>query len=55
MVAGMVGLNAGIPVLGMNVLGTKPEQEQVVYNLAEELAEILNLKTGVDRKECRLF
>ncbi len=55
MVAGMVGLNAGIPVLGMNVLGTKPEQEQVVYNLAEELAEILNLKTGVDRKDVVCF
>ncbi len=38
-VVGMVGNNAGIPVLGMNVSRTKPVQEELVYKLACATAE----------------
>ncbi len=49
MVVGMVGVNGNIPILGMNVSRTKEVQEEIVYKLALETAERLDIKGGVDR------
>jgi len=49
MVVGMTGVNGNIPILGMNVSRTKEVQEEIVYKLAVETAEHLEVKGGVDR------
>lgn len=49
MVVGMTGVNGNIPISGMNVSRTKEVQEEIVYKLAGELAERLEVRGGVDR------
>lgn len=50
MVVGMTGINGNIPISGMNVSRTKDVQEEIVYELAVETAERLEIKGSVDRK-----
>ncbi|MCF8075293.1 MAG: D-cysteine desulfhydrase [Desulfotignum sp.] len=49
MIVGMTGINGNIPILGMNVSRTKEVQEEIVYKLAIETAERLEVKGGLDR------
>lgn len=49
-VAGMVAINAQIPVLGISVRAPKPKQEAAVFELAERTAEHLNLP-GIVKRE----
>lgn len=51
MVTGMVGLNANIPVSGVNVSRPKDVQEGIVYKLVEEVAQKLGVKGGVGRDQ----
>ena len=55
MVTGLSGVNANIPVSGVNVSRPRDVQEEIVYTLARELAAKLGLKTGVDRKDVVCF
>lgn len=55
MVTGMAGINANIPVSGVNVSRTKEVQEEIVYKLAGETAEKLGIKGGVAREEVVCF
>lgn len=48
MVVGLAGTNANIPVSGMNVSRPKDIQEGIVHDLAEETAELLGVKGGID-------
>ncbi|EFI34504.1 pyridoxal phosphate-dependent enzyme, D-cysteine desulfhydrase family [Desulfonatronospira thiodismutans ASO3-1] len=50
MVAGMIGTNANIPVSGINVSRPKDVQEGIVYNLAEETAQKLEMKMSIPRE-----
>jgi L-cysteate sulfo-lyase len=49
-VAGMVAINAGIPVLGISVRAPKPKQEQAVFDLAQRTAEHLGVP-GIVKRE----
>ncbi len=49
MVVGMTGVNANIPVSGVNVSRTKDIQEALVYDLAKELVAKLGIKAGIGR------
>lgn len=51
MVVGMFGMNANIPVSGVNVSRTKPVQEEIVYKLASEVARKLDLNSAVPREQ----
>ncbi|MDO9583382.1 MAG: D-cysteine desulfhydrase [Desulfomicrobium sp.] len=51
MVVGMVGMNANIPVSGVNVSRTKPIQEEIVYKLAEQVAQKLGLRGDMPREQ----
>lgn len=51
MAAGLVGSNANIPMSGINVSRTKEAQEEIVFDLAVQTAELLGIKQGVSRKE----
>ena len=55
MVVGMTGVNANIPVSGMNVSRPKDVQEEIVYELATETADRLGVKNGIDRKDIVCF
>ncbi len=55
MVVGMKGVNAGIPVSGINVSRTKDVQEEIVFKLAQETAEKLGVPGGVLRDEIICF
>jgi D-cysteine desulfhydrase len=55
MVVGMTGVNGNIPISGMNVSRTKEVQEEIVYKLAAELAERLEVRGGVDRSAIVCF
>ena len=55
MVVGMTGVNANIPVSGVNVSRTKEVQEEVVYKLAVETADRLGIKGGVAREDVVCF
>ena len=50
MVVGMTGVNGNIPIFGMNVSRTKEVQEEIVYKLAVETAERLDVRGGIDRE-----
>jgi D-cysteine desulfhydrase len=50
MVVGMYGMNANIPVSGMNVSRKKPVQEEIVFKLASEVAIKLGLSSDVPRE-----
>ncbi len=49
LVAGLVGTNAGIQVLGIGVRAPKDRQEANVYNLAQEVADYVGLRGGIPR------
>lgn len=55
MVTGMTGINANIPVSGVNVSRTKADQEEIVYNLSVETAEKVGIKGGVAREDVVCF
>jgi len=55
MVVGMVGVNGGIPISGVNVSRTKDVQEEIVYKLALETAERLAVKNTVAREDIVCF
>ena len=50
MVVGMYGMNANIPVSGVNVSRKKPVQEEIVFKLASEVARKLGLSSDVPRE-----
>ncbi|MDE2516571.1 MAG: D-cysteine desulfhydrase [Rhodospirillales bacterium] len=50
LVAGMVGMNAGVPVLGIGVRAPRPTQEANVHRLAEEVAAYCGIKGGIPRE-----
>ncbi|MDJ0622468.1 MAG: D-cysteine desulfhydrase [Desulfocapsaceae bacterium] len=51
MAVGMTGTNANIPISGMNVSRPKDVQEEIVYNLAAQTADMLGVKSGVARND----
>lgn len=51
MVVGMYGMNANIPVSGVNVSRTKPVQEEIVFKLASEVARKLELSSDIPRAQ----
>ena len=55
MVVGMTGVNANIPISGVNVSRPKTVQEEIVYKLALETAERLGVKGGVSREAIVCF
>lgn len=50
LVAGLVGMNAGVRVLGIGVRAPKDRQEANVHKLAQEVAEYAGVKGGVPRE-----
>lgn len=55
MVVGMTGVNGNIPVSGVNVSRAKDVQEDIVYKLAVDTAERLDIKGGVKREDIVCF
>lgn len=55
MVVGLTGVNAGIPISGINVSRAKDVQEELVYKLAVETAEKLGVKNHIARKDVVCF
>ncbi len=51
MVVGMTGVNGNIPISGVNVSRPKDVQEEIVFDLAEKVAERLSVKSGVKRED----
>ncbi|OWW21797.1 D-cysteine desulfhydrase [Noviherbaspirillum denitrificans] len=50
LVAGLEGLNSGIPVLGIGVRAPKEKQEENVYNLARQTWELLGVRGDLRRE-----
>ncbi|MEO1078752.1 MAG: D-cysteine desulfhydrase [Pseudomonadota bacterium] len=50
LVAGLAALNSGIPVLGFGVRAAKEKQEENVFRLAEQTAELLGAPNAVARE-----
>ena len=55
MVVGMIGVNGGIPISGVNVSRPKDVQEEIVYKLALETAARLGVKNTVAREDIVCF
>ncbi len=55
MVVGMTGVNAGIPISGINVSRVKDVQETIVFDLAEKTAEKLGVENNVKRDDIVCF
>jgi D-cysteine desulfhydrase len=55
MVVGMIGVNGGIPISGVNVSRKKDVQEEIVFKLAVELAARLGVKSGIAREDVVCF
>jgi D-cysteine desulfhydrase len=55
LVAGLVGNNAGIPVVGINVSRPKDTQEELIYGLAQKTAEHVGIPTGIPRDAVLCF
>lgn len=55
MVVGMTGVSGNITISGMNVSRPKDVQEEIVYKLALETAERLELKAAIDRSDVVCF
>ena len=51
MVVGMTGINANIPISGMNVSRPKEMQEKIVHALAEQTAELLGVRGEIARED----
>jgi len=52
---GMVGTNAGIPVLGMNVSRTKEVQEELVHKLTVETAKRVGIQQEIPKSAVTCF
>ena len=50
LVVGMVGMNTGVPVLGIGVRAPRPVQEANVHRLAEETAAYCGVTGGIPRE-----
>ena len=50
LVAGLEGANSGIKVYGVGVRQPKAKQEEMVYNLASETADMLGVRGGIPRE-----
>ncbi len=55
MVVGMIGVNGGIPISGVNVSRPKDVQEEIVYKLALETAARLEVKNTIAREDIVCF
>jgi len=55
MVVGMVGCNTNIPVHGINVSRPRDIQEEKVFGLARQTAELLGLKQPIPREAVRCY
>jgi len=55
LVAGLVGCNAGIPLVGINVSRPKGTQEELVYGLARSTGDRLGLVAPVPREAVTCF
>jgi len=55
MLTGINGINAGIPIIGINVSRKKNEQEEIVFELAQETTAKLGIKNGVERDDVVCF
>ena len=55
MVVGMNGVSGNIPISGVNVSRPKDVQEEIVYKLAVDTAERLEVKGGVERADIVCF
>ncbi len=55
LVAGMLGINAHIPVSGINVSRTKDVQEKLVYDLAQKTAERIGVNTPVRSEDVTCY
>lgn len=55
MIVGMTGVSGNIPISGMNVSRPKDVQEDIVYQLALETADRLELRTGIERSDVVCF
>lgn len=55
LVAGLIGNNANIPLIGINVSRGKEEQEAKVHELAQATAVRLGVKGGIPRESVRCF
>jgi D-cysteine desulfhydrase len=55
LVAGLFGLNAGIPVVGINVSRPKEAQEELVYSLAERTAAHLGIRERLPKDAVLCF
>jgi L-cysteate sulfo-lyase len=51
LVAGLKGINAGVPLLGIGVRAPKPKQEENVFNLAVKTCEKLGIAGAVKRED----
>jgi len=49
LIAGLVGSNAGVRVLGIGVRAPKDRQETSVHNLAQEVADYVGVRGGIPR------
>jgi D-cysteine desulfhydrase len=50
LVAGLVGMNAPLPVTGISVRAAKAPQKEKLHQLANETAELLGIQSGVSRE-----
>ncbi|WP_042347387.1 D-cysteine desulfhydrase [Bacillus massiliigorillae] len=50
LVAGFLGLNSDVPVIGMNISRNKEEQEEKVYNLLVEMRNHLHINQNVSHE-----
>lgn len=55
MVVGMTGVNGNISISGVNVSRSKEVQEEIVYDLAVETAQRLEVKGGIAREDIVCF
>ncbi len=51
MVVGMIGINANIPISGINVSRVKDVQEKIVWDLAKSTAQRLGIKQEISRQD----
>jgi len=55
LVTGFCGTNSNIPVLGVNVSRKKDVQEEIVYNLVQETASHIGIKSAIPRNSVTCF
>ncbi|MEZ4608354.1 MAG: D-cysteine desulfhydrase [Deinococcales bacterium] len=55
MLAGLIGNNAHIPITGISVRQPKAKQEAHILNLAQQVANLLDLREGIPTTESRVL